>query len=392
MAADPIKLAWSSGTLKGVQISHNPSVRYNSLWMARTHYEVLGVGSKATADQIRSAYRRLVLQHHPDKTSDPRSKQIFLDAANAYEIIGNAEKRRQYDTMLDMQAQRRAQVAAKAAQPPPSTSSSKPAPSVASELTKLSLLFSRGQMGDAEKLARRIIQRDSRQAIPYAILGDVARSRGHVDEATRHYALAIQMDPANLAYQRRYDELINASRPRTTTGGAVYSEAQAPAKIPLVLAGTLFCGQAAYLLLANEPPIAPDIAPIATWTLGLCVMLFLSGVLIGTALSSSGLLDRFYMATSSTNGRTGPAVALATVSIVNFWAAAVLYGLVVLFMRGGHYSVSRLMGSVAVATVVLALAAAIPGQIDLGQVLLWGGNVAYIGGLCGWMVADAFRR
>jgi curved DNA-binding protein CbpA len=58
------------------------------------YYEVLGLNQNASADEIKSAYRRLAIQHHPDKQGDViKFKEI--NEANA--VLGNPEKRADYD-------------------------------------------------------------------------------------------------------------------------------------------------------------------------------------------------------------------------------------------------------------------------------------------------------
>ncbi|MDX6613807.1 MAG: molecular chaperone DnaJ [Blastocatellia bacterium] len=64
----------------------------------RDYYEVLGVSQTATEQEIKSAYRRLALQHHPDKNpNDTQAEDRFKDAAEAYSILSDAEQRRRYD-------------------------------------------------------------------------------------------------------------------------------------------------------------------------------------------------------------------------------------------------------------------------------------------------------
>ncbi len=64
----------------------------------RDYYEILGVSRDATPDVLKKAYRKLALQHHPDKNpGDAGAEERFKEAANAYDILSNAEKRARYD-------------------------------------------------------------------------------------------------------------------------------------------------------------------------------------------------------------------------------------------------------------------------------------------------------
>jgi molecular chaperone DnaJ len=64
----------------------------------RDYYEVLGVSRDATADVLKKAYRKMALQFHPDKNpGDTTAEEKFKEAANAYEVLSNAEKRARYD-------------------------------------------------------------------------------------------------------------------------------------------------------------------------------------------------------------------------------------------------------------------------------------------------------
>lgn len=61
-------------------------------------YNVLGVEKNASAQEIKKAYRKLALQYHPDKNPDNKdAEEKFKEISAAYEILGNTEKREQYD-------------------------------------------------------------------------------------------------------------------------------------------------------------------------------------------------------------------------------------------------------------------------------------------------------
>lgn len=64
----------------------------------RDYYEVLGVQKGAAADEIKKAYRKKAIQFHPDKNpGDKAAEENFKEAAEAYEVLSNAEKKQRYD-------------------------------------------------------------------------------------------------------------------------------------------------------------------------------------------------------------------------------------------------------------------------------------------------------
>jgi len=64
----------------------------------RDYYEVLGVSKNATKDEIKKAYRKQALKYHPDKNpGDKKAEENFKEAAEAYEVLSNDEKRGRYD-------------------------------------------------------------------------------------------------------------------------------------------------------------------------------------------------------------------------------------------------------------------------------------------------------
>jgi DnaJ-class molecular chaperone len=82
-----------------------------SLWyqvektqMAKDYYVVLGIGSDATQDEIRSAYRRQAKKHHPDCSGE--DSEPFLAVGEAYEVLGDPVRRRAYDDKVAREQKR----------------------------------------------------------------------------------------------------------------------------------------------------------------------------------------------------------------------------------------------------------------------------------------------
>ncbi|MFI5404612.1 MAG: DnaJ domain-containing protein, partial [Candidatus Gagatemarchaeaceae archaeon] len=65
---------------------------------AKDYYEVLGVTKGAPKDQIKNAYRKLALQFHPDRNKSPEAEARFKEISEAYAVLSDDEKRKQYDS------------------------------------------------------------------------------------------------------------------------------------------------------------------------------------------------------------------------------------------------------------------------------------------------------
>src|SRR5947209_19776434 len=69
------------------------------------YYAILSIPASATQDEIKKQYRKLAAKHHPDKNpNDPKAADTFKSISEAYQTLGDAEKRKQYDQMRQLGA------------------------------------------------------------------------------------------------------------------------------------------------------------------------------------------------------------------------------------------------------------------------------------------------
>lgn len=65
--------------------------------MGKDYYKVLGIARGASEDEIKKAYRKQALRHHPDKNKSPGAEDKFKEIAEAYDVLSDAKKRDIYD-------------------------------------------------------------------------------------------------------------------------------------------------------------------------------------------------------------------------------------------------------------------------------------------------------
>jgi molecular chaperone DnaJ len=79
----------------------------NREWLEKDYYAVLGVPKNAPQAEIKKAYRRLAQEHHPDANrGDRQAEERFKEVSAAYDVLGDEQKRKEYDRIRDMGAGR----------------------------------------------------------------------------------------------------------------------------------------------------------------------------------------------------------------------------------------------------------------------------------------------
>ena len=302
--------------------------------MAKSHYETLGIRTDASAADIRSAYRRLVLKHHPDRSSAPESKEIFLQVSAAYEVLSDPQAKHRYDDYLvsisraaQQEAKYRAEQKRRLEEEGRLRSerqATQTGATIAEEIKRLQVLYGSGRHLEAENVAHSIIQISPRQAIPYAVLADIYRGRGQVNEASKMYAYAAQMDPTNPVYQRRYEALLNQNQIVSDRRGTRMKSEDSKVLAPM-MGGAFIFFNAVFVAFSGPSEALMRLPFISTWSFGLIVSLFLSGLGVGAGLAVGNWLDRFQAVTETSSGSAGPTLILGIVAMVNFWVAALLY-------------------------------------------------------------------
>lgn len=373
-----------------------------------THYDVLGLSHDVGPDDIKSAYRRLAREFHPDLNPDPAAKEKFLAVQKAYEVLSDDPRRAAYDQIIgatkataqpsppkenlsaaerkrEKEAREAEELRKKAEEMMREHARATKVDHQASE--ELMSLLNANKFAQAERLALQMLAEESRQPVPYAVLGDIARYRGEIGKAIQFYGYAAQYEPTNPIYQRTYEQLLNR---QPTTKVAVESPvAQDSSLTALPVGGFAVVSMAIYVALAPERPMLLPLAPALT--LGSLVMLLIAGVVCGTCLSLSRSIDSFESTSGSAVTRVPPALSLGLLSILSFWLASLVYFAVGHTQQVFNRSLSLLLGTVGGVTLLFSLAGLAKGPQLATSILALGGNVLCLGAVLGWYVADRLR-
>lgn len=359
----------------------------------RTHYVELGVLETATTAEIRTAYRRLVLLYHPDRSGDKNTTQRFVRISGAYRALSDEAARKEYDEGLRYRREREAQRTAP--KPPAETqrratqkTTTRTVGDEAAKVQQAAGFFASGRYDQAESILKLVLRTTPNSALAYAILGDISRQRGDIRQALTQYSYAVQFAPANVGYQRRYEELLEQSSKVTKHG---YVEAKQPKSAPIIVSTLLVALMGIVVSVSKDKPLLAGFDIVSTFTFTFVLFLFLAGITVGASASIGGYVDKLRSVMVGASGRASPFAVISVLGVLSFWMAALLYFATGLSKDAFTYSASRIIGAVAAVTLLFILCGWMSSVISPIEAVLWSGSVVWMGALGGWAIADGFR-
>ncbi len=409
----------------------------------RNYYDILGVPRTASLDDIKKRYRELARQHHPDvNRNKPDAAKLFAEITKAYKTLSHPDERATYDADMALRERRAAAGAARAAAnnfpgtapPPPRSGTGRPAgtngratgapggatppprtstprPDTARLISQAQAAFVRGKFVEARALCEQVLRHDRRNAQAHEILGDVYRLQGRTEDAINMYTMALQLNPRNHTVMERLERLARTgSREQTAFFDYNATRGMSPGRRPIrdkrplktLLGGVIGYGlvMMSILYLAMMPPQKQlsesllFLGPLATWSIPLLVVMVFAGLVLGFTMAATAAIRRIddeMILTGVRGGQRGAhlplGLLLLIVSVLSFYAAALLYGIIAFLQESLTPSILRIFGAVLV-VVLLLTAVYEPGR---REVFLFGGNVVFLAYLVGWAMGDCFR-
>lgn len=298
--------------------------------------------------------------------------------------------------------------------------------------------FVRHKLVEARALAEQALRLNRRSAQAYEILGDVYRLQGKTEQAMQMYSMSLQINPRNTPLMQRLERMSRAS---SATAGSSSSSAQrvffdnrgvsydqrgaggarqqraaaaaAPAAAPssampgekrplgALLVGVFGYGGAFMLVLyaaifSSNPLSRMTPGPLSfvpTWNATILTVMALCGLLLGATMAITQAIRRIddelvLPGAGAGGGRYIPlGLLMIVISIVSFYAAALLYGIVSFLQESLTASMLRVFGAIMAVTLLLTVVYT-PGPF---QVLLFGPNVVFLAFVFGWFLGDFFR-
>ena len=378
--------------------------------MKKTYYEILGVPRAATQEQIKRRYRLLARKYHPDVAQDKAAAQAaFIQISEAYKTLINPDKRTIYDVGLDEEMFRVEPRRSSASDASYRTTAqgtrarpSRTTAEVTAEARKLveeaQLAFIQGQLITAETLCKRARNLDKRNVQAHVILGDIYRAQGQIDDAVAMYTVAVQLDPGNNQAMSKLGRLLRQQG--KVNDLVARHERKAALRIGLSLMGWSMSAFMFIMLSLSPGEPIPWLhmnlyGMVSTWSASLITVLLITGTLTGFLLSVNEsvdpLDDELVFQGIRTMGARHSNLPLGLILVgfnsFNFYSAVIMYTIIGLVQD----SLSKSVYKSFVATFVLVVVATFVYTPGSDQVLLFGGNVAFLAVLFGWGIGDMFR-
>ncbi|MDH7602881.1 MAG: J domain-containing protein [Armatimonadota bacterium] len=371
---------------------------------ARTHYEVLGVPRDATIAQIRRRYRQLVRQYHPDVAADKETAhRLFLQIKEAYEVLSDPIRRREYDAALAAEAGY--STGGVASRPSSGTVSSARTTKAASPVEKLlkdaRWSFIQRRFNEAAEYCRKALEIEPHSAAACAMLGDIFRAQGRINQAIKYYSYAVQFNPADKETERKLERLLERKvRPQQAKTVSAGTEVAPAANMNLMTVNFVWWGIAVFLMLliwVNPgkpiPWLKLYIPLIQHWSWNFVLLLAASSTIVGMLLSLNGFLshpdEELVFETHGSKWSVVPTGPILLLTSGFFFPAAAVFYIVVAFLQG---NLSRSVVTVFLAVAVMVGAASMLYVPEARkEVLLFGGNVSFWAMLFGWYIGSLFK-
>lgn len=362
----------------------------------RNHYEILGLTRAATSAQIKRKYREMVRKFHPDVAKDKTTAhRLFLQINESYEVLSSPVRRKAYDETLDLDGQIASRRAAQAPSAPRTAQHpGKPLGTVGQLLKDAQFAFIQRRLNQARELCKEALKVDPRNARACAMIGDIYRAQGKRDQAIKYYNLALQFNPADKESEKKLLRLVDK---HVASHSRFHVQVSAQARINI----NAFWWTIVFLLLLliraypGEPIpwLATYIPRVSLWSWNLVVFMGVASAVGGALLSVNGFLkhpdEELLFDNSGASWAIIPVGLILLVGSGFFFLGAAGFYIVFAALQGNlSKSVLTVFGLV-VAVVLFAAAAYVPGARF--QVLLFGGNIAFLSSLLGWYTGAALK-
>ncbi|MGQ9486641.1 MAG: J domain-containing protein [Armatimonadota bacterium] len=382
----------------------------------RDYYEVLGVPPNATNEQIRRRFRELARKYHPDVNRSPDAEHRFKEITEAYRVLSSPSLRADYDLMRRSAQNARTGTGSATTTPPPRSrpssqqstrqqrptgassayTSARSAEIEAQQLLQSAMLaYARGNLYEAQSLAKRVLRIQRHNAQAYEILGDVYRQERRIEEAIAMFTCALQCNTRSASAQSKLDALLRqryfygTEPPRAASVGILW--ARYGQMVGWVVVTMLVL--APWYLALETDGVFQGIGFVSRWSGALALLMLTASMLAGALLTLGGRIEPIAQVVWWPHRQGLPQAHLAVAGLLGvlgvlaFYAAAFLYLLIASTRNAFHRTLNRVVGTVVALTVGFVLSYA-PGR---EQVALFAPNLLWFGVLCGWAFGDSVR-